>query len=140
MLDNTNSSPASDGSAARMSMDEVRAYIISHYHEPLSIELLAQLAGLSPNYFGEAFKKATGRSVMDYVTGLRISRAKQLIRETDLYMREVAISVGYSDEYYFSRKFKKEVGVSPSAFGRSARQRFAVLSASSIGRSEGSEL
>ncbi|TYP74698.1 helix-turn-helix domain-containing protein [Paenibacillus methanolicus] len=133
MLDHTKTTPASDGSAARMSMDEVRAYMSGHYHEPLSIELLAQLAGLSPNYFGEAFKKATGRSVMDYLTGLRIGRAKQLIRETDLYMREVARSVGYSDEYYFSRKFKKEVGVSPSVFGRSARQRIAALSASSIG-------
>ncbi|MFB9329444.1 helix-turn-helix domain-containing protein [Paenibacillus aurantiacus] len=133
MLDYTKTSPDADGCAARMSLDEVRAYMSDHYHEALSIDLLAQLAGLSPNYFGEAFKKATGRSVMDYLTGLRIGRAKQLIRETDLYMREIARSVGYSDEYYFSRKFKKEVGLSPSAFGRSARNRIAVLSASSIG-------
>lgn len=135
MLDNTKDSPAADGSAARMSLDDVRAYMSNHYHEPLSIDFLARLAGLSPNYFGEAFKKATGRSVMDYLTGLRIGRAKQLIRETDLYMREVARRVGYSDEYYFSRKFKKEVGLSPSAFGRSARQRIAVHE-----RSAGSEL
>lgn len=44
---------------------------------------------------------------MDYLTELRIGHAKQLLRDSDLYMREIARKVGYHDEFYFSRKFKK---------------------------------
>ncbi|MGN7469079.1 helix-turn-helix domain-containing protein [Brevibacillus sp. SAFN-007a] len=118
---------------AHMSMDEVREYIASRFAEQLSIQSLAQLAGRSPNYFGEAFKKAYGQSVMDYVTELRIGHAKQLLRDTDLYMREIARRVGYQDEFYFSRKFKKVVGVSPSAYSKNARKRVAVTSSAAIG-------
>lgn len=116
-----------------MSLDEVHAYMTVSFAKPMSIHELAQLAGLSPNYFGEAFKKAYGHSVMDYLTQLRIGHAKQLLRDSDLYMREVARKVGYSDEFYFSRKFKKVVGVSPSEYSREARKRVAVTSAAAIG-------
>ncbi|MGF9819175.1 helix-turn-helix domain-containing protein [Brevibacillus agri] len=128
-----NHSEAGSTDAPHMSLDEVREYIASRFAEQMSIQSLAQLAGLSPNYFGEAFKKAYGQSVMDYLTELRIGHAKQLLRDSDLYMREIARKVGYHDEFYFSRKFKKVVGVSPSAYSRDTRKRVAVTSAAAIG-------
>ncbi|MGG4492686.1 ABC transporter substrate-binding protein [Brevibacillus reuszeri] len=119
--------------ATPMSLDEVRAYMEDRFAESMSIHGLAQLTGLSPNYFGEAFKKAYGHSVNDYLTELRIGLAKKLLRDSDLYMHEVARKVGYSDEFYFSRKFKKVVGISPSAYSRDARKRVAVTSSAAIG-------
>ncbi|MFE1630695.1 helix-turn-helix domain-containing protein [Brevibacillus reuszeri] len=116
-----------------MSLDEVRAYMAGHFAKAMSIHDLAQLTGLSPNYFGEAFKKAYGHSVMDFLTELRIGHAKKLLRNSDLYMHEVARKVGYTDEFYFSRKFKKAVGISPSAYRRDARKRVAVTSSADIG-------
>ncbi|WP_249662396.1 helix-turn-helix transcriptional regulator, partial [Lysinibacillus fusiformis] len=80
--------------------------------------------------FGDAFKKAFGQGATDYLTELRIGHATQLLRDTDLLVREIARKVGYSDEFFFSRKFKKEMGVSPSAFNKIARQRVSTFSVS----------
>ncbi|MBU8713241.1 helix-turn-helix domain-containing protein [Brevibacillus parabrevis] len=133
MFRNERNQGKESGMAARLSLAEVREYIASRFAEPISIHELAQLTGLSPNYFGDAFKKAYGQSVMDYVTELRIGRAKQLLRDSDLYMHEVARKVGYTDEFYFSRKFKKAVGVSPSAYSKETRRRVAVTSTAGTG-------
>lgn len=133
MLRSENRVNAVGGGSVPMSLDDVRVYMGNHYNEPLSIDHLARLTGLSPNYFGEAFKKAYGQSAMDYVTELRIGHAKRLLRESDLILREIARKVGYSDEFYFSRKFKKAVGVSPSAYSREQRRKIAVASSSAIG-------
>ncbi|PWV99515.1 ABC-type Fe3+-hydroxamate transport system substrate-binding protein [Paenibacillus cellulosilyticus] len=117
----------------QLTLEGVRSYMVSHYDRPLTIDQLSRLAGLSPNYFGEAFRKAFGQNVMEYLTAIRMGHAKQLIRDTNLYVREVASRVGYSDEYYFSRKFKKEVGVSPSVYSKQAWRRVAVWTTSSLG-------
>lgn len=92
----------------RFNLAAVREYIAEHYHEPLSIDQLAGMAGLRPKYFGELFKKTFGQSTLDYLTELRISRAKQYLQESDYLLREIAHKVGYSDEFYFSRKFKRK--------------------------------
>ncbi|MGN4126986.1 AraC family transcriptional regulator [Lysinibacillus sphaericus] len=118
---------------ARMSLNDVRNYMANHFDQPLSIDYLALITGLSPNYFGEAFKKAYGQSATDYLTELRIGQAKQLLRDTDFLLRDIAQKVGYNDEFYFSRKFKKEVGVSPSFYSKASRKRISTFSVSAIG-------
>ncbi|AIQ59400.1 ABC transporter substrate-binding protein [Paenibacillus borealis] len=118
----------------RMDLTIIREYIAEHYHEPLTLNQLAGMAGLRPKYFGELFKKTFGQSTMDYLTGLRISRAKQYLQESDYLLREIAQKVGYSDEFYFSRKFKKETGVPPSSFIRQHKRRVAACSAAAIGQ------
>lgn len=118
----------------RFNLAAVREYIAEHYHEPLSIDQLAGMAGLRPKYFGELFKKTFGQSTLDYLTELRISRAKQYLQESDYLLREIAHKVGYSDEFYFSRKFKKETGVPPSSFIRQHKRRVAACSAAAVGQ------
>lgn len=113
---------------------KIRLYMEQHYHEPLSIERLAQLANISPKYFVDLFKKTYGHSAIDYLTDLRINRAKRYLVETEYRVREIAQKVGYSDEFYFSRKFKKEVGVSPSAFIRNPKVSVAACSRSVMGQ------
>ncbi|MCS1391223.1 AraC family transcriptional regulator [Lysinibacillus boronitolerans] len=117
----------------QISLKDIRDYIAKNHHQPLTIEHLALISGLSSSYFGEAFKKAFDQSATDYLTALRIGHAKQLLRDTDLLLREIARKVGYSDEFYFSRKFKKEVGITPSAYSKMARKRISTFSVSTTG-------
>lgn len=109
----------------RTNLDHIRNYMQHNYHEPLSIGQLAQMANISPKYFVDLFKKNYGQSAMDFVTDLRISRAKRYLQESDERLRDIALKVGYRDEFYFSRKFKKEVGVSPSEYVKQSKYRVA---------------
>jgi len=112
-----------------------KQYMDEHYHENLNLLQLAAMTGLSRKYFVDLFKKNFGISAMDYITALRINRAKQLMTGTgDLLFRDIAALVGFNDEFYFSRKFKKEVGISPSAYLNSRRRKIAAYHASAIGQ------
>ncbi|WP_010271658.1 helix-turn-helix domain-containing protein [Paenibacillus senegalensis] len=119
---------------SRTDLKQIREYMEHHYHEPLSIAQLAQMANLSPKYFVYLFKKTFGHSAIDYLTDLRINRAKRYLLESDYRMREIAHKVGYSDEFYFSRKFKKEVGISPSEYVKKRKIRVAACSPPVMGQ------
>lgn len=72
--------------------------------------------GFNATYFSTLFKKETGQNFMDYLTELRISKAKELLCGEELSVQDVAEQVGYRDLKYFSRLFKKLTGVSPSDY------------------------
>jgi AraC-like DNA-binding protein len=91
-------------------------YIVSHYKKKLTLEDLAKLAGLSVSHYSRLFKKYAGHSPIDYLTHLRMDRAKELLVLSDYRLKGIAESVGYEDEFYFSRIFKKVVGISPTEF------------------------
>jgi AraC-like DNA-binding protein len=74
------------------------------------------MAGLTPNSYCRAFKKATGLTPSRYLTRLRMNRAKQLLMMPELSLKEIATHVGFQDELYFSRVFKNVEGVSPTIF------------------------
>lgn len=115
-----------------LALDEVKKYLEEHYNEEISVEQLAGMVELSPKYFAEVFKKTYGSGVMEYVARIRMDRAKQLMLGSDLLLREVAHSVGYKDEFYFSRKFKKEIGLSPSEYMKTRKNRIAVYCSTSV--------
>jgi AraC-like DNA-binding protein len=96
-------------------------YMVQHYQEPLTLELLAQLAGLSVSHYSRLFKKVIGYSPIDYLTHLRMDRAKELLVLSDYRLKSIAHSVGYGDEFYFSRMFKKVVGLSPREYAKRYR-------------------
>jgi len=97
------------------------AYIHKNYAHDLNIEELAAQEHLSPSRFRALFKERTGLSPMDYLTALRINHARQLMSQTELTMREIADMVGYEDQLYFSRIFKKRTGFTPSAYRHSLK-------------------
>ncbi|CAM3901404.1 AraC family transcriptional regulator [Cohnella lubricantis] len=97
-------------------IDRAKQYIRQHYSEELSLEEAAESVHLNPFYFSKVFKQHVGETFIDYLTGLRIDRAKQLIEEEDLSLKEVSYQVGYKDPNYFSRVFKKVTGVAPSEY------------------------
>jgi len=88
-------------------------YIKSHLKEDLSRDILARKASLSSSYFSILFKKYAGYSPTQYVTKIRIDRAKELLRSSRLPIRGIASEVGITDSFYFTRVFTKEVGMSP---------------------------
>jgi len=107
---------------SKATLDEIKAYMDRSFAEPLTVSGLAELAGVSPKHFAGLFRRTYGRGVLDHLTDLRINRAKRyLLDEAEWPIREVARKVGYRDEFYFSRKFKREVGMAPSAYARDAR-------------------
>ena len=77
------------------------------------VEELAKLAGLSVPHFFRRFRKATGASPMDWIRRERINQAKRRLSESDARIRDIAVELGYSDPFYFSRDFKKLTGLSP---------------------------
>ncbi|MBX9975812.1 helix-turn-helix domain-containing protein [Cytobacillus firmus] len=115
-------------------MEKAKSYMEANFHEELSIEELAGIAEVSPKYFVDLFKKMAGCSAMDYLTGLRIDRAKQLMAQQHVKLRDIAHQVGYQDEFYFSRKFKQESGVTPTVYMKRRRRKIAVYKSSDIGQ------
>ena len=67
------------------------------------------------------FHEQTGTSPMRYLTDLRMSRARKLLADSSLTVREIAVRVGYPDPFHFSRSFKNAVGVSPAQFREQSR-------------------
>lgn len=96
----------------------VKAYVLQHCAEDLSLELLAGMVYLSPSYLSRLFKRETGETLSSYVQNIRIEQAKTLLRTTSLKTYEVAERVGIPDPVYFSRIFKKITGVKPKDFRR----------------------
>lgn len=96
---------------------QAREYIQEHYRNPdLSVETICQQLHLSPAYFSTIFKKETGQTYIAYLTELRLSKAVELLQETDDKTYVIAAKVGYQEQNYFSYVFKKRFGVSPTKF------------------------
>ncbi|TYP72413.1 AraC family transcriptional regulator [Paenibacillus methanolicus] len=110
-----------------------KAYIDEHFEENVSADQLATIAGLSAKYFMDAFKKRYGQTTADYIAALRMSKAKRLMTASPMLLRDIAHEVGYQDEFYFSRKFKRYFGVSPSLYLANRRRKIASYSNSATG-------
>jgi len=96
---------------------EARRYIGDHYRESgISLEQVADIVGLSPSYFSLIFKRETGSGFLEYLTGIRIDYAKELLRSSKQTVAQISSAIGYSDTKYFTRLFKRMVGIKPSEF------------------------
>ena len=104
--------PASIPSAVRFFLESV----FNPERTTGTISFYAEEAGISENYLSRLVKQSTGRSVGAWIDIVRIQRAKRLLSDTTLSIIDIAASVGVDDQSYFSRLFKKETGITPSAF------------------------
>ena len=91
-------------------------YIHKHYSEIRSVSELADMCSLSVSRFQYLFKAEFGKSVVKYVTDLKISQAKRLLMQTDYSIREIAEILGFEDSLYFSKVFKHYTGLSPKHY------------------------
>lgn len=103
-------------SGGTRSIEDTISYMNEHYMLPLTLPMLAGRAGISEGHYTVLFKKHTGRTMTAYLRSLRIEKAKQLFQQTLQPAKEIAQQVGFPDYFYFSRMFKKEVGMSPSEY------------------------
>lgn len=93
------------------------AYIDSHYTDAsLSLAEVAGQVNLSPSHFCTVFSHETGKTFKEYLTEIRIQRAREMLRTTPLKSFEIAEMIGYSDPHYFSFVFRKHTGLSPTGF------------------------
>lgn len=91
-------------------------YINRHFSENISLQEVADNINISKNYLCDIFKKEIGITFINYVTNLRIEKAKEFLANTDMKMYEVSNAVGYNDYAYFSQIFKKHTGTTLSAY------------------------
>jgi YesN/AraC family two-component response regulator len=94
-------------------IDQSISFMKANFHKRLSIDDLANEFRYSPSRYTVLFRQKTGLSPMDYFIRIKIQEACHLLVNTDLFVKEVAGKVGYDDQYYFSRIFKKVTGKGP---------------------------
>ena len=99
-------------------VETARRIIDSGFAGDVSLESVSNAVNLSPRHFSKVFKDVTGTTFIDYLTALRITRAKELMTTTDKSVKEICYEVGYGDPNYFSRLFRKQTGMSPTEFAR----------------------
>jgi len=95
---------------------DIAEYIERHYHEEMTLQHISDRFYLSREYISRRFKQEFHENISDYITRIRIDKAKQLLRSPQLRIAQIAEIVGYQDEKYFSKVFKKTVGLSPNEY------------------------
>ena len=100
---------------------EAKFYLSQHFTDPnLMLQDVARAVSMSNSRFSTVFAQQSGKTFTEYLTGLRLNRAKELLRDTEMKSAEIALEVGYSDAHYFSYLFRKNLGITPSEYRHSA--------------------
>ena len=107
--------PHSTSSSSQYVLNAIK-YIQFNYSHDISIDDVAKSVGVSRSHLYRVFMLNVGKSPIDYLTEYRINEACKLLRAGNLSIAEVAISVGFFDQFYFSRVFKRAKGVPPSKY------------------------
>ncbi|QJD88161.1 AraC family transcriptional regulator [Cohnella herbarum] len=110
----------------RQSVEQTIEQMKRYYHDPWTVERLSELANVPRWQYTRLFKGMTGKIPLQYLNEVRIDRAKQLLLVTNDPMFDIAQNVGFGDEYYFNRRFKQAVGVSPGIYRRNNRENIQV--------------
>ena len=99
-------------------MQHAMEYLMHHHADVLHMPDVARQHGFSTGYFYRQFRKRTGLAPNAYLTRIRLQAASQLLKQSTLPVKEIASRVGLPDEAYFSRLFKKFIGLSPMRYRR----------------------
>lgn len=91
-------------------------YIQENFRKNLALDDVSRQLDLSPYYFSKLFKEETGSNFIEYLTNLRMAKAKELLKNEQYSMKEICAEIGYSDPNYFSRIFKKSTGMTPTEY------------------------
>ncbi len=98
------------------SIMNAKEYINSNFAKDISLDDVSRVVDISPYYFSKIFKEETGENFIEYLTNVRMEKAKDLLKNSNYSMKEICSLCGYQDPNYFSRTFKKNVGVTPTEF------------------------
>ena len=95
-------------------------YVLENVDAELSIEGISRVLFMNRKYISEVFRQKTGELLIDYITRVKMARAARLLSQSTRKTYEIALQLGYRDTEYFSRLFKKHMGVTPSEYRNSA--------------------
>jgi YesN/AraC family two-component response regulator len=104
--------------SAKVKIDCVANYIDINIEKSFTASELAELVKVTPDYISRLFRKYTGHTLINYIHLCKIARAKTYLIENNVAIKEIANTLSFSDEFYFSKVFKKVEGISPSQFRR----------------------
>ena len=99
----------------------VITYVNDNFAEKIYIEKLSDMITVSPDYFTKMFKESIGKTPIDYINGLRVNKAMQLLFTTDMQMGEIAEQVGFANPNYFHKIFKQYMQTSPLNYRKNAK-------------------
>lgn len=105
-----------DESIDLLRLGDAIAHIETHYTEPITLEDLAQKAHLSKRHFQRIFNECIGRSPIEHLLEIRIRKAKELLRNTEQSITDIAFDCGFQDSNYFTRQFRKISGLTPRQY------------------------
>ena len=98
-------------------INQALAFINEHFTDPdISLNMVADEVALSPAHFSTIFSQSLGTTFIEYLTDKRLQYAKELLKETNKKLAEIAMEIGYNDPNYFSFLFKKKQGISPKEY------------------------
>ncbi|MGI6143454.1 MAG: helix-turn-helix domain-containing protein [bacterium] len=105
----------------RAAIKQAKRYMSQHFGKQITLEEISRRVHLSPYYFSRLFKEREGLTFIEYLTSLRIEEAKRLLLKTEDKIEVIAQTVGYGEANYFSRLFKRKVGMSPGEYRKRCR-------------------
>ncbi len=97
-------------------------FISAHLAEDISLERMAQEVNVSPFYLSKLFKEEKNENYISYLTGMRMEKARALLKNPRASIKEVSAAVGYNDQNYFSRTFRNKFGMTPTEFRDAAKK------------------
>ena len=98
-------------------ISDAKMYMLDHFSDPsLMLQDVAKAVGMSNSRFSTVFSQQNGQTFTEYLIHLRLSKAKEMLRSTDIKNTQIAREVGYNDSHYFSYIFKKNVGITPTEY------------------------
>ncbi len=104
-------------------VESAMIYLQNEYMNEISLDSCAEHTGMNAVSLSKSFKQVNGKNFIDYLTELRIGKAKELLRDTELKINDVAVQVGYQHSY-FNRIFKKQEGITPSHYREMSRHTY----------------
>ncbi len=110
--------PSYEGGLPTYQLNQVFDYIDARLAEDIKLADLAELLGMSPFHFGRMFKQSTGISPHQYVIQQRVERAKQLLKQTDQAIIDIAMDCGFNSHSHLSKQFRQVTGLTPREFRR----------------------
>ena len=114
-IENVRSMQKTDG-IVHSQKDVIKDYIDRNYKKDISAKDVAGILGYSDVYFSKVFKQLFDDNFINYLTKIRMDRAKLLLKDVSFNIKEVGKSVGYADSNYFTKVFKRSIGMSPSEY------------------------
>jgi two-component system response regulator YesN len=98
-------------------INQAKEYVAENFCDPdISLISTAKFVGMSPAHFSTIFAQSTGTSFINYLTAMRVNRAKELLENSDMKLSAIAMDIGYNEPNYFSHVFKKILGITPKEY------------------------